>query len=264
MSAAATQYDLSTFFVCLSQSQKSTLLLDYDGTLAPFQTERERAVPYPSVPEFLEAIAENGHTRIVLISGRPAREIPPLLGLAKPPEIWGSHGLECLLPQGELRVAQPAARLNAALVAAGDALDREGLGDRVEGKTGSLAVHWRGLPQERIGEIQAATLRILEPIASAADLALLQFDGGIEMRVRRPNKGDVVQAILQETGYHDPIAFLGDDFTDEDAFAELNPFGLTVLVRKEYRPTTAQVWLRPPAELLMFLEQWLDACGGEI
>jgi hypothetical protein len=28
-------------------------------------------------------------------------------------------------------------------------------------------------------------------------------------------------------------------------------------VRPEHRPTAAQVWLRPPGELIDFLQQWL-------
>ena len=153
-------------------------------------------------------------------------------------------------------------RLNKAFATATANLDREGLGGRIELKPGSIAVHWRGLTRDEIGDIWTTALRILQPIAFSAGLELLHFDGGVEMRVRTPNKGDAVRAILREHTCDAPTAYLGDDVTDEDAFAALNPLGLTVLVRKEYRPTTAQLWLRPPTELLDFLEHWLITCGG--
>ncbi len=254
----------NTFFVRLSQSRRSLLLLDYDGTLAPFRPERDLALPYLWVPELLESIGNRGHTRVVLISGRPAREIPQLLGLPAPPEIWGSHGMERLLPDGDYKVVKLDSRLAAAFEKATASLDREGLANRMEWKPGSLAIHWRGLPGDEVGEIWTTALRILQPIAFSAGLDLSNFDGGVEMRVRTPNKGDAVRAIVKESGDHYPSAYLGDDATDEDAFAALNPLGLTVLVRKEYRPTSAQLWLQPPTELLAFLEQWLHASGGDV
>jgi len=263
MPATATHSRQTTFFVCLSQARKSTLLLDYDGTLAPLRPERNCAFPYAPVPQLLEGIASAGCTRIVLISGRPAREIPPLLGLKKHPEIWGSHGMERLLPNGEYKAVKLDARLSAAFATASAGLEREGLGSRMEWKPGSLAIHWRGLPQPEVGEIWTTALRILQPVAFSNGLLLSNFDGGVEMRVKNPNKGDAVQAILKGNGSHVPVAYLGDDTTDEDAFACVNPLGLTALVRDVYRPTTAQIWLRPPEELLAFLSQWLQACGGE-
>jgi hypothetical protein len=42
----------------------------------------------------------------------------------------------------------------------------------------------------------------------------------------------------------------------------LNPHGFTVLVRPEYRATSARIWLRPPHELVSFLEQWLNSVSG--
>jgi trehalose-6-phosphatase len=53
------------------------------------------------------------------------------------------------------------------------------------------------------------------------------------------------------------IAYLGDDQADEEAFRALQNRGLRILVRPEWRETAADVWLRPPEELVDFLFQWL-------
>ena len=73
----------------------------------------------------------------------------------------------------------------------------------------------------------------------------------------------MVATILAEEGLSTPVAYLGDDRTDEDAFRQLRGRGLTVLVRDEYRPTAAECWLRPPSELLHFLDAWRAALPRE-
>ena len=102
------------FFRSFADAKKPTLLLDYDGTLAPFRKQRNWAVPYPGVPEILEQIVSSTATRVVVISGRAAREIPKLLGTKQPIEIWGSHGMERLLPDGQYSVHQPSSRVTSA------------------------------------------------------------------------------------------------------------------------------------------------------
>jgi trehalose-6-phosphatase len=72
-----------------------------------------------------------------------------------------------------------------------------------------------------------------------------------------------VRKLLSELPPETPLAFLGDDTTDEDAFLALRGTNaLTILVRAEWRPTNAQMWIRPPEQLLAFLNEWAIRCGG--
>jgi trehalose-phosphatase len=252
------------FFEQLSCASGRVLLLDYDGTIAPFSAIRERAFPYPTVVELIDSIMSTCRTRVALISGRAANEIPPLLGLNPHPEIWGTYGIERLRSDGGYSVGQVSAEAQRGLVKAEIGLQQEGCLDRlVELKPGALAVHWRGLNPTQAEEVKAAAYRTLAPFASR-DLLLSEFDGGLELRPRACSKADVVRAVLAE---HDPgaaVAYLGDDATDEDAFRALNGRGLTVLVRPKYRYTAAQKWIRPPEELIDFLAEWVRACGGDL
>jgi trehalose-phosphatase len=100
-----------------------------------------------------------------------------------------------------------------------------------------------------------------KPFRDTPLLRLLEFEQGVELRVAHPDKGDAVATIVEEIEPQAQIAYLGDDFTDEDAFRALNGRGLTVLVRSEYRETLARAWLKPPEELCRFLEDWLDHAG---
>jgi trehalose-phosphatase len=246
------------FFERLADATESLLLLDYDGTLAPFQLERDRAYPYPGVVPLLEEMLRRGRSRIVIISGRSIAELRPLLSPPLTIEIWGSHGMEHLSADGSYRQATIPAEIAASLSNAESWAVAAGLGDRVEVKPGGVAFHWRGLPAVETERMQACAREALASYAMEPGLVLLEFDGGLELRLAHPDKGDAIRRILHGSAANIPVAYLGDDITDEAAFLALNSRGLSVLVRPEYRETIAQVWLRPPDELIAFLQRWLD------
>lgn len=256
--------DVEIFFQQITDAKRRVLLVDYDGTIAPFQVDRTKAVPYPSIPELLDSIMATCGTRVVLISGRSAREIPPLLGLRPHPEIWGSHGFERLLSDGRYEIGYLSERSLTALSDAASRLEEVGFGALAELKVGSIAVHWRGMKSAQMEEARTTCYRTLSPIACSGNLLLTEFDGGLELRARNCSKGDAVRAILSELSSDVPVAYLGDDQTDEDAFKALKGRGLTVLVRPTYRTTSARIWLKPPGELVQFLSDWVRACGGDV
>lgn len=263
MSTAVAKANYGLFFDDLSCARSRALLLDYDGTAAPFSTDRDRAFPYATVPELLDCIVSTCATRVALITGRAAHDLGPLLGIYPPPEIWGTHGLERLHADGRYEIGSIREEAARALVLAEERLHEQGLGRFLESKPGSIAVHWRGSRPAEIDRARTKAYRVLAPLACQANLLLNEFDGGLELHVRRPNKGDAVRTILAEME-DAAVAYLGDDYTDEDAFQVLNGRGLTVLVRPTYRISAAQVWLRPPEELEQFLTDWIRACGGDL
>jgi trehalose-phosphatase len=245
------------FFERLHHSESAALLLDYDGTLAPFRPERYRAFPYPGVTPLLKEIVRHGRTRIVLITGRNATDIIPLLGIIPHPEIWGSQGLQRLLPDGTCEMPKLDESVQQALAEADEWLRRQDLSRTAESKAGGIAVHWRGMHPEAIADIRRRVLLGWLPLTERFPVVVLPFDGGVELRSPTRNKGDAVKTILSEMDENSPVAYLGDDHMDEDAFHALQRRGLTVLVREQWRETAADLWIRPPGELLEFLSQWL-------
>src|SRR5436309_1007715 len=77
------------------------LMLDYDGTLAPFRVARHEAVPSPGVVDLLRAIAAGGGTTLAIVSGRPADEVSRLVGPIEA-TLVGEHGWEARRPGGSL------------------------------------------------------------------------------------------------------------------------------------------------------------------
>lgn len=254
-------FDIGQFMQEVGSAAQRALLLDYDGTLAPFRIERDQAVPYPGVLDLLSAIIAAPRTRVVVISGRWTQDLLPLLPIEPRPEIWGSHGWERLHPDGTHEQIALDARAAQNLADAYTWAEAAGLRDRCEQKPTSLAIHWRGLPQQRIVALREGVLAAWAPLAEASGLIPHEFDGGIELRASGRDKGSAIATLIAELGAHAAIAYLGDDMTDEDAFRALSGKGVGVLVRPELRPTEADLWIRPPDELLEFLALWQRACS---
>ncbi|HEU4635216.1 MAG TPA: trehalose-phosphatase [Edaphobacter sp.] len=246
----------------VAASPSSALLLDYDGTLAPFKVQRDQAYPYSGIVPLLQSIQQNGRTEIILITGRPIHEVQKLLTPLTGVEIWGAHGLDHMLQDGTRQQVEIEPDLQLLLNQAEDWLQQESLLSLAEIKPGGIAVHWRGLPEQRVEEVRSRTLTAWSSHAQRPGLKLLQFEGGLELRITRPDKGDAIAAILDRLAPSTPVAFLGDDLTDEDGFRRLANRGLSVLVRSEHRDTAAQAWLRPPEDLIDFLKTWLEQISG--
>lgn len=248
----------------VAKSPWSALLLDYDGTLAPFSVDRHHAVPYPGVTDVLQRIMDAGRTRLVIVTGREASEISPLLGLRPSPEVWGSHGLQRLRPDRACETAEIPAHVAQTLDDARRWLSYQGLEKLAEIKPGSIAVHWRRLNETAATELRSRILLGWSPMAERNSLNLLEFDGGVELRVSDFDKGDAVRTVLEEIGPDVPVAYLGDDVTDECAFQALGKRGLTVLVRPKPRRTSAQVRIRAPEDVMEFLSGWEKATAATI
>ena len=248
--------DFEAFFRGLPAAPARALVLDYDGTLAPFRERPESALPYPGVREALAAIQRGGGTTLILVSGRPAAAMLDLLGLDPMPELWGSHGQE-RVRSGKTENASELAADDRSAVAALEAWIAEHAGEKaLERKPFGVAIHWRDRAREEARTMRERAIARFRSAIEGTGLEVLEFHGGVEVRPRGIHKGVVIEKLLSELPPGAAVAFLGDDRTDEDAFQALAGKGLSVLVRQELRETAADLWITPPEELLDFLAHW--------
>lgn len=254
--------DLERFFGRVRRARERVLLVDYDGTLAPFHPRPERAAPYPRVAPLLNDIGRRTRTRVVMVSGRTLEDLAGPLSHIRSHDVWGAHGWQRRRPGRAASDFRPSARqLELLDKAERKARTLEPLGARVERKPASLAVHWRGLDRLTADMVRERLQRAWGRLERDG-LECLGFDGGEELRASGRTKGSAVRQVLKESSPGAVCAYLGDDRTDEDAFEAVRPRGLGVLVRPVLRPTRAGLWLEPPRELVAFLERWRRSAGA--
>jgi len=232
------------------------LALDYDGTLAPFHVDPRKAVPLPGVPEILEAVRRLPATTLVVISGRPVKEVAALLGgLAV--TFVGSHGFERLNPDGRLILRQPSPTQRRGLEEAGAAAARLDLEQRLERKIASLALHTRPLDPEAARRAEERIFAVWSRIAESHELECRRFNGGVEIRSIGRHKGDALLEFLDESPEGTFAVYVGDDDTDEDAFRAIEGRGAGIRVGPREEETAARGFLPDCSAVKAFLESWL-------
>lgn len=241
--------NVEDFFIQLAHGKEALLILDYDGTLAPFVQNPQQAYPYPGIMEKIQTIMKDPSVRVVILSGRALDALVPLLLLDPLPELWGSHGGESL---GFIK--QLSNQVRQALAEAAQEANQFAPELLCEIKPLSVALHWRG----KDPKLARTVIESWKDKTARLPLELHAFDGGVELRSLEVNKGNAVKTLMEEVSPDTLIAYLGDDFTDEEAFAILGDRALKVLVRDKMRDTRADLRLSPPEELFNFFDRWID------
>jgi trehalose 6-phosphate phosphatase len=235
----------------LPVAEAPLFFLDYDGTLAPIVDDPAAAHPHDAVPALLETL-DAAHP-LWIVTGRDAHAVERFLNL--PLRVVGLHGAQEGVLHGEVE------RLMTDAAAA--ALDRlraevpaiEGLS--VEEKDAAFALHYRQAPDK-----DAARERLAAWTDEAVPDGLEAIWGKdvMELRPEGLDKGAAVRRLAEGFPERTPV-YLGDDVTDEDAFAALEALrrdagrdAITVRVGKG--ETRARHRLEGPDAVVAYLRRY--------
>ncbi len=247
----------------VSLAHHRLLMLDYDGTLAPFHVTRELALPLPRSLELVGAIAAEPHTSVAVVSGRSLSEVGRLLG-PLPVTLVGEHGWEMRQRDGSV-LQHPVSAASVEILDRAERTARDrGMGGLLERKRTGLVLHTRGVAGGGLArELEDQTWTAWQTLAEGEEKVRLQrIDGGIELRVCGWNKGTAVLSLVSQSPEDTLAVFLGDDVTDEDAFEAVQGFGFGVRVGESDRRTVAAAHLPTCASVADFLEEWLRVAGA--
>jgi trehalose 6-phosphate phosphatase len=226
----------------------AALFLDFDGTLVDL-AETPDAIRVPdALAPLLGRLRRRLDGRIAVVSGRALADLErhlPLTDIA----FSGSHGLELRLADGTaLPLSVPAGLEDVTARVHRFAEAEPGL--LVEQKPAGIAVHYRRRPDA--GEDVAA---FVEEVARERGFKVQRGHMVVELRPHGADKGDALRAFMSEPHFAGarPV-FVGDDLTDEHAFAAASALGgAGVLVGPE-RATAARYRLNGVAEVAAWLE----------
>jgi trehalose 6-phosphate phosphatase len=228
------------------------LFLDFDGTMVDIAPQPHAV----EVPQALRAVlgdlCQYLQGAVAVISGRPIAQIDGFLQPLRLP-VAGVHGAERRGADGHLHLlhthpmdaVEEAARTLAAL--------HDGL--LVEGKRGSLALHYRQRP-----DLEALCLRTMqEAVEASPGLTLLRGKMVAEAKPGGASKGVAIEAFLAEPPFagRTPV-FIGDDITDEVGFSTVQRLG-GLGIKVGEGPSVAWSRLADPTALRRELEAALAA-----
>ncbi|HSN92829.1 MAG TPA: bifunctional alpha,alpha-trehalose-phosphate synthase (UDP-forming)/trehalose-phosphatase [Anaeromyxobacteraceae bacterium] len=223
------------------EAKRLALLLDYDGTLVPFEPTPELAAPDEELLALLGRLARRKNTTLDLVSGRRRDTLERWFG-ALPVGLHAEHGF-WHRPPGGVWVGtdvQTGPWREPVLDILRDFADRTP-GSLVEEKTAGLAWHYRAADPEH-GAVQARELTVhLQAVLSNVPVEILQGDKVVEIRPHGVHKGRAAARALEGAAPGTLVLAMGDDRTDEDLFAAL-PEG-SIAMKVGAAETRAQVRL---------------------
>jgi trehalose 6-phosphate phosphatase len=231
-------------------AENAALFLDFDGTLAPLQDNRDDVWLDDVQIAHLQRLKLRLCGRIAIISGRDisdlARRAPPVLARI------GGHGLHVLQPGAMPDDAGKAfSRAPEALRERMRMLAGTHRGVVLEEKGEVLALHYRGR-----GDLAATLAEAVA--ASASDVTGYSTQHGkfvIEAKPANANKGRALIAMMKRAPFAGAIpVMVGDDATDEDAFTAAQMLGGSA-VKVGPEPTIARHRLEDVAAVWRWLMQ---------
>lgn len=201
----------------LARTTHLLVACDYDGTLSPIVADPTQARPLPGAAALLRRLAELPATTVAVISGRALRDLAAMSRLPIEIELVGSHGAEF-----DLSAFATLDQTRTALLAKVRAACQEAIapvrGTQLEIKPASVTVHVRGA---EAGEGRQVLMQLADTVAHWPDIHTTHGKMIIEFSVVAADKGAALQKLRADNSATAAL-FIGDDVTDETAFARLS------------------------------------------
>lgn len=214
-------------------AQPSILVgVDFDGTLAPFESDPAAAAPTAGGLQCLRSLAAAPGLFVAVVSGRDLESLGRVTGIGPGEAITliGSHGAQrstSVRPTTAAGLPDRPAEVLRELTASMTSVQQGHPGSRIEHKRAAVALHTRGLPED------ISRPALADALALAADRDEVHVITGkdvVELAVLKGDKGTAVRALADERSAA-AVCYIGDDTTDERAFEALRePLHVTVKV----------------------------------
>jgi trehalose-phosphatase len=223
----------------LASTRRLLVASDFDGTLAEIVEDPDIATPLARSKAALEALAETSGTTVAIISGRRRSELverfdhPSFV-------LIGEHGADHGDGTGPESDALTEARL---LV---DELAKTAPGSIAEHKTRSVGFHYRLVedPEHVVSELRRRA-------GTIPGIRIVEGKKIVELTDSAVDKGAALVELRRQVT-PDRVLFMGDDVTDETAFAVLDAGDVGIHVG--VGPSLAGITVPDPSSLADLLD----------
>ena len=231
------------------------VFLDYDGTLTPIVATPDLAVLSEEMREVVRKLSFC--TKVSIVSGRATDDVQSKVQIDG---IFyaGSHGFEIVSPDGKIKINEEAQAIRQVINVVYEKLSeslKDVKGALVEHVKYTISVHYRLVSDEYFPKVKEVVEEILSKYSN------LRMTSGKKVFELRPridwHKGKAVEWILSCLGYQPEnhlVVYIGDDVTDEDAFAVLKDKGFGILVADTPRKSKAAYMIRDTQDVKRVLE----------
>ncbi len=239
---------------------KRCILLDYDGTLAPFQRLPSLAVPGTDLLQLLVQLSADEKNEVVVISGRDADILSKWLGHL-PLNMVAEHGA-CIKYKGGDWVQQVSVspgwkeQIRPLL----ELFVTRCVGSFIEEKKNTLAWHYRNTHPD-LGFIRSRELRnSLQQLTTNTPLQVIDGNKVLEVRLMGIDKGATAKKMFDHFS-PDFTLCIGDDTTDEDMFKVLREVAYTIKIGSGN--TAAKYTMLSQNHVLPFLRKFVVSVRKE-
>ncbi len=245
--------DQGSLVAAYKAARRRLLLLDYDGTLAPFTADPSSAKPPARALEILKGLCSAPANRVVVISGRRKDDLAAWFNGLRMTLVAENGAWVRTEEQGEWVATVPLdtrwkERVRPILQRFVNRIP----GSAIEEKETSLVWHYRRVD---LNTGAVAARELIDTLTNlTANLELVVFIGNrsVEVRSSKVSKGSFFQTRLAQEGW-DFILAIGDDWTDETLFSVL-PAG-SHSIRIGLSASTARFNIESSDDALQILER---------
>jgi trehalose 6-phosphate synthase/phosphatase len=238
-----------------SAAKRRCILLDYDGTLAPYQRIPSLATPSVELLQLLQKLSSDPANDIVIISGRDEATLDRWLGHL-PLILVAEHGASIKYVNEDWKeqvniIDDWKEQIRPLMQTFVDRC----AGSFIEEKKSTLAWHYRNAHPE-MGFSRSRELRNnLMQLVTNTSLQVIDGNKVLEVRMIGVDKGATAMKLLSEI-QPDFVLCLGDDTTDEDMFKMLRGRGYTIKIGRGN--TAAQYAIVSQHDVFPFLSRFVQ------
>jgi trehalose 6-phosphate synthase/phosphatase len=213
--------------VAYDNARKRLILLDYDGTLAPFKNNPHDAFPTPELLNLLSVLSADKTNKIVISSGRDRYTLEKWLGHL-PIDLAAEHGA-FYREQGEWHKKLDKIVWDKEILGVIQHIAKRTPRSKIEIKDTALVWHYRDV-DSWLADLRVTQLinALINP-CSRHNLQIMKGNKIVEVKNSNVTKGSEALRLLGKEQY-DFIMAVGDDTTDEDMFMALPEQAITIKV----------------------------------